>query len=191
MKKIMTVSAITLLLVGCSVDEADRGMTIDELVVVKNEIVEEEAASAEEEAEDAEDETEEEVVEEEVEEEEDVEVAEEDETEDEVDEDAVEVGVNLFDPSTVEQGRWMAYDGQIRTDNSEMVLSQSIEYDPTLTYAINTSVYVSYLEDDRFIETIRYSDVSNERLIEPRDAANNIRISIPSSRANDFEIVIK
>ena len=188
MKKIMTISAITLLLVGCSDDETDRGMTIDELVVVKNEIVEEEAASAEEEAED---ETEEEVVEEEVEEEEDVEVAEEDETEDEVDEDAVEVGVNLFDPSTVEQGRWMAYDGQIRTDNSEMVLSQSIEYDPTLTYAINTSVYVSYLEDDRFIETIRYSDVSNERLIEPRDAANNIRISIPSSRANDFEIVIK
>lgn len=187
MKKIMTVSAITLLLVGCSDDEADRGMTIDELVVVKNEIVEEEAASAEEEAED---ETEEEVVEEEVEEEE-VEVAEEDETEEEVDEDAVEVGVNLFDPSTVEQGRWMAYDGQIRTDNSEMVLSQSIEYDPTLTYAINTSVYVSYLEDERFIETIRYSDVSNERLIEPREAANNIRISIPSSRANDFEIVIK
>lgn len=187
MKKIMTVSAITLLLVGCSDDEADRGMTIDELVVVKNEIVEEEAASAEEEAED---ETEEEVVEEEVEEEE-VEVAEEDETEEEVDEDAVEVGVNLFDPSTVEQGRWMAYDGQIRTDNSEMVLSQSIEYDPSLTYAINTSVYVSYLEDERFIETIRYSDVSNERLIEPREAANNIRISIPSSRANDFEIVIK
>ena len=190
MKKIMTISAITLLLVGCSDDETDRGMTIDELVVVKNEIVEEEAASAEEEAEDAEDETEEEVVEEEVEEEE-VEVAEEDETEEEVDEDAVEVGVNLFDPSTVEQGRWMAYDGQIRTDNSEMVLSQSIEYDPTLTYAINTSVYVSYLEDERFIETIRYSDVSNERLIEPREAANNIRISIPSSRANDFEIVIK
>lgn len=191
MKKIMTVSVLTLLLAGCADDEADRGMTIDELVVVKNQIVEEEAALAEEEAGDVE----EEVEEEEVAEEEDVEVAEEDETEDEdeeePEEDTVEVGVNLFDPSTVEQGRWMAYDGQIRTDNSEMVLSQSIEYDPTLTYAINTSVYVSYLEDDRFIETIRYSDVSNERLIEPREAANNIRISIPASRANDFEIVVK
>ncbi len=186
MKKIMTVSAITLLLVGCSDDEADRGMTIDELVLVKNEIVAEEAALAEEEAEDAV----EEVVEED-EEEEEVEVAEEDETEEEVDEDAVEVGVNLFDPSTVEQGRWLAYDGQVRTDNSDMVLSSSIEYDPSLTYAINTSAYVSYLEDDRFIETIRYSDVTNERLIEPRDAANNIRISIPASRANDFEIIVK
>lgn len=187
MKKIMTISAITLLLVGCSDDEADRGMTIDELVVVKNQIVEEEADSAEEETEDEEAEVEEEV--EEVEEEEELE--EEEVEEEEEEEDGVEVGVNLFDSSTVEQGRWMAYDGQIRTNNSDMILSQPIEYDPSLTYAINSTAYVSYLEDDQFIETILYSDVSRETLIEPVGQANNIRMSIPSSRINDFEIVVK
>lgn len=85
----------------------------------------------------------------------------------------------------------MGYEGQIMTNNSDMVLSGPIEYDPSLSFAINDSAYISYYNGETFIETVRYSDVGTELLIEPRQNANNIRVSIPSGRASTFEIYRK
>lgn len=182
MRYIIIFLFISLFLVGCSSAEEERGMTIDEHVKVHEELV----AKAAEEAAEAEAEEEEEQIEEEV-------VEEEPEEEPEVEEEpeGPQPGQNLFDPTTVEQGVWMGYEGQLMHNNSDMVLSQPIEYDPSRSYAINNSAYVSYYNGESFIETVRYSDVGTELLIEPRQEADSIRISIPSNRSDSFEFIIK
>lgn len=185
MRNIIILSFISLFIIGCSSDEKERGITIAEHVkvheVLAQEAEKEKAQEAEEEAALAEEEAEKEVVEEAPPEEEVVE---------EVPE-GPQPGENLFDRDNLEYGVWMGYEGAIMTNNSEMVLTGPIEYDPNNTYAINTSAYVSYYNGDTFIETVRYSDVVNELLINPYPEANSVRISIPANRSSTFKFYIK
>ena len=64
---------------------------------------------------------------------------------------------NLIDTSSVTDGSWISYDGNV-VENEEMMTSKSIDYDPSKDYEINRSSYVSYYNGDEFIETIQYSD---------------------------------
>lgn len=181
MRYILIFSFISLFVVGCSSAEEERGMTIDEHVKVHEERVAQAAAEQAELEEEEEEQIEDEVV------------VEEPEEAEEVEEEPVgpQPGQNLFDPTTVENGVWMGYEGQLMHNNSDMVLSQPIEYDPSRSYAVNSSAYVSYYNGESFLETVRYSDVGTELLIEPRQEADTIRISIPSNRADSFEFFIK
>ena len=62
----------------------------------------------------------------------------------------------LIDTGAATTGSWMGYDGEA-VDNDEMMTSESIDYDPSKTYEINRSSYVSYFNGEDFIETIQYS----------------------------------
>lgn len=62
----------------------------------------------------------------------------------------------LIDTGSATTGSWMGYDGEA-VDNDEMMTSESIDYDPSKTYEINRSSYVSYFNGEDFIETIQYS----------------------------------
>jgi len=64
---------------------------------------------------------------------------------------------NLIDTSSVTDGSWISYDGNV-VENEEMMTSKSIDYDPSKDYEINRSSYVSYYNGDEFIETIQYSE---------------------------------
>ena len=63
----------------------------------------------------------------------------------------------LIDTGAATSGSWMGYKGEA-VENDEMMTSESIKYDPSKTYEINRSSYVSYYKGDEFIETIKYSD---------------------------------
>ena len=62
----------------------------------------------------------------------------------------------LIDTGAATSGSWMGYKGEA-VDNDEMMTSESIKYDPSKTYEINRSSYVSYYNGEEFIETIQYS----------------------------------
>ena len=62
----------------------------------------------------------------------------------------------LIDTASATSGSWMGYDGEA-VENDEMMTTESIDYDPSKTYEINRSSYVSYYNGEEFIETIQYS----------------------------------
>ncbi|WP_026867655.1 hypothetical protein [Jeotgalicoccus marinus] len=64
---------------------------------------------------------------------------------------------NLIDTSSLNEGTWVTYDGEV-VENDEMRSTEPIDYDPSKSYEINRSSYVSYYNGDEFIETIQYSD---------------------------------
>src|SRR5699024_9473664 len=59
----------------------------------------------------------------------------------------------LIDTGAATSGSWMGYKGEA-VDNDEMMTSESIKYDPSKTYEINRSSYVSYYNGQEFIETM-------------------------------------
>ena len=62
----------------------------------------------------------------------------------------------LLDVGSATTGSWMGYNGE-PVENEEMMTSESIDYNPSKTYEINRSSYVSYFNGEDFIETIQYS----------------------------------
>ncbi|MBF0753098.1 hypothetical protein IR135_02345 [Jeotgalicoccus nanhaiensis] len=63
---------------------------------------------------------------------------------------------NLMDMGSLTEGSWMGYNGEA-VENEEMMTTDYIDYDPSNTYEINRSSYVSYFNGEDFIETIQYS----------------------------------
>lgn len=63
---------------------------------------------------------------------------------------------NLIDTGSLTEGSWMGYDGEA-VENEEMRTTEKIDYDPSTTYEINRSSYVSYFNGEDFIETIQYN----------------------------------
>lgn len=53
----------------------------------------------------------------------------------------------LIDVGSATTGSWMGYEGE-PVENAEMMTSESIDYDPSKTYEINRSSYVSYFNGE-------------------------------------------
>src|SRR5699024_7872863 len=75
----------------------------------------------------------------------------------------------LIDTGSATTGSWMGYKGEA-VKNDEMMTSESIKYDPSKTYEINRSSYVSYYNGEEFIETIQYRGESPMTLETVEDA---------------------
>lgn len=93
---------------------------------------------------------------------------------------------NLIDTGSVTEGGWISYDGDT-VENEEMMTSKSIDYDPSKTYEINRSSYVSYYNGDEFIETIQYSD-EPPMTLETVDEADSIVISFNQYNQDSIEL---
>ena len=65
-------------------------------------------------------------------------------------------GDNLIDTGALTEGSWVGYNGDT-VEKEEMRKTEKIDYDPSKTYEINRSSYVSYFNGEDFIETIQYS----------------------------------
>lgn len=81
----------------------------------------------------------------------------------------------LLDVGSATTGSWMGYKGE-PVDNEEMMTSDSIDYDPSKTYEINRSSYVSYFNGKEFIETIQYSE-DPPMTLDTIEEADNIVVS--------------
>lgn len=82
---------------------------------------------------------------------------------------------NLIDTGSLTEGSWVSYDGNT-VENEEMRSTDHIDYDPSKTYEINRSSYVSYYNGEEFIETIQYSD-DPPMTLDTVDEADSIVIS--------------
>src|SRR5699024_11486335 len=82
---------------------------------------------------------------------------------------------NLIDMGSLTEGSWMGYNGEA-VENEEMMTTESIDYDPSKTYEINRSSYVSYFKGEEFIETIQYSD-DPPMTLDTIEEADNIVVS--------------
>ena len=81
----------------------------------------------------------------------------------------------LLDVGSATTGSWMGYNGE-PVENDEMMTSESIDYNPSKTYEINRSSYVSYFNGEEFIETIQYSD-DPPMTLDTIEEADNIVVS--------------
>jgi len=81
----------------------------------------------------------------------------------------------LIDLDSATAGSWMGYEGEA-VENDEMITSDTIDYNPSKTYEINRSSYVSYFKGEEFIETIQYSD-DPPMTLDTVEEADNIVVS--------------
>lgn len=81
----------------------------------------------------------------------------------------------LIDLGSATKGSWMGYKGEA-VENEEMITSDTIDYDPSKTYEINRSSYVSYFNGEEFIETVQYSD-DPPMTLDTVEEADNIVVS--------------
>lgn len=81
----------------------------------------------------------------------------------------------MIDIDSATEGSWMGYKGE-PVESDEMMRSESIEYDPSKTYEINRSSYVSYFNGEEFIETIQYGD-DPPMMLDTVEEADNIVVS--------------
>jgi|SRR5699024_3206674 len=92
---------------------------------------------------------------------------------------------NLVNTEEVVEGKWIGQSGAI-SNGDDMVLTKPISYDPSKTYTMNKTSYVTYLKDDEVIESLLYSEEAPEITLESVEEANNIRISMKENKLNDF-----
>src|SRR5699024_1128496 len=81
----------------------------------------------------------------------------------------------LIDMDSAAGGSWMGYEREA-VENHEMITSDTIDYNPSKTYEINRSSYVSYFKGEEFIETIQYSD-DPPMTLDTVEEADNIVVS--------------
>lgn len=80
---------------------------------------------------------------------------------------------NLIDPNTLIDGQWIDFNG-VEKASDKYVSTESIDYNPGNEYSINNGVYVSYFNDEEFIETIRFNEEGKLNQVED---SNNIKLS--------------
>lgn len=82
---------------------------------------------------------------------------------------------NLIDKESLNEGGWINFEGNLKED-SEMVNTESIPYDPSKEYELNSGAYVTYLNGEEFIETKLTQD-NLPGPIETVDEADRIQMS--------------
>lgn len=96
---------------------------------------------------------------------------------------------NLFDSNTIEEGIWISQNGDT-VDKEGMILSEPIEYDPELTYLMNETAYVTYLNGDEIIKTL-LMDEDRPITLETVDEADNIKVNFDEAKLENFELTTK
>src|SRR5699024_3741062 len=82
---------------------------------------------------------------------------------------------NLIDKESLNEGGWINFEGNLKED-SEMVNTESIPYDPSKEYELNSGAYVTYFNGEEFIETKLIQD-DLPGPIETVDEADSIQLS--------------
>lgn len=93
---------------------------------------------------------------------------------------------NLMSVDSLTEGSWISYDGE-PTENEEMRTTEAIDYDPSKTYEINRSSYVSYFNGEEFIKTVQYSK-EPPMTLETVEEANSIKISFNQYNEDTIEL---
>lgn len=93
---------------------------------------------------------------------------------------------NLINFDTIEEGTWIYYDGEF-IQGDQMMLTESIKYNPESEYILNSGAYVSYFNDDEFIQTTLYSE-GFPLNIDTVEDANNIRLSFNRAFSDRIEL---
>lgn len=97
-------------------------------------------------------------------------------------------GDNLIDTSSLTEGSWMGYNGEA-VEDEEMISTDFIDYDPSNTYEINRSSYVSYFNGEEFIETIQYSG-EPPMTLDTVEEADRIMVSFNQYNEDSIELSI-
>lgn len=85
------------------------------------------------------------------------------------------VSANLIDKSKLNEGGWINFEGKVKKQ-TEMMNTESIPYDSSKEYELNSGAYVTYYNGDEFIKT-KLTQKNVPVLIEKVDEADNIRLS--------------
>lgn len=93
---------------------------------------------------------------------------------------------NLFDKNDIEEGYWIGQSG-LEVENEDMVISNKIEYDPSINYSINRSAYVTYYSGDDILQTVLH-DEELSGSIEKNIDADSIRISFDKKKLESFQL---
>lgn len=96
---------------------------------------------------------------------------------------------SLIEPDNVIGGAWINYNGD-EIEDSDMKVTEAIEYDSSNVYEINRSSYVSYYNGDEFLETILYSEEPPID-IQTVEEADTIRISFNVYNADSITLRVK
>src|SRR5699024_4759674 len=94
---------------------------------------------------------------------------------------------NLFDASDIEEGYWIGQSGNT-IQNEDMVISNPIDYDPSLSYTINRTAYITYMSDGEILQTVLYDDAPPVT-IRTNEDADSIRVSFDKSKLDSFNMV--
>ena len=57
---------------------------------------------------------------------------------------------NLFDASDTEEGYWIGQSGDT-IQNEDMIISNPLEYDPSLSYTMNKTAYITYMSGEEIL----------------------------------------
>lgn len=93
---------------------------------------------------------------------------------------------NLFDSNDVEEGYWIGQSGQ-EIQDSDMIISNFIDYNPNTEYQMNRTAYVSYYNGEELLSTILHSG-STPITVQTNEEADRIRISFDTSKLDNFEL---
>lgn len=82
---------------------------------------------------------------------------------------------NLIDKESLNDGGWINFEGNVK-EQEGMMNTESIPYDPSKEYELNSGAYVTYFNGEEFIETKLIQD-NLPGLIETVDEADSIQMS--------------
>ena len=97
--------------------------------------------------------------------------------------------VNLFSSEDVEEGYWINDAGE-KAENSQMITSSPIGYEPNKNYVSNRTLYVSYYSGENFIKTLLHDEETPVEL-ETVKEADTIRLSFDKKKLENFELIEK
>lgn len=90
--------------------------------------------------------------------------------------------VNLLNIEKFVDDGWINFDGEVSSSENEMVHTESISYNSNNKYYLNDSAYVSYFNDDKFIETALHNEENPIELKIVKEA-NNIKLSFSNKKS--------
>ncbi|KKK33959.1 hypothetical protein WN59_10175 [Salinicoccus sediminis] len=82
---------------------------------------------------------------------------------------------NLIDKESLNDGGWINFEGNVK-EQEGMMNTESIPYDPSKEYELNSGAYVTYFNGEEFIETKLIQD-NLPGPIETVDEADSIQLS--------------
>lgn len=97
-------------------------------------------------------------------------------------------GENAVDMGSITEGSWLAYNGET-VEDADMMSTDFIDYDPSQTYEINRSSYVSYFAGEEFIETVLYGE-EPPMTLDTVEEADRIIISFNQYNEDAIELSI-